>query len=492
MVCAIKEILLVGILLLYPAFLYAADKPARPAHGKPNIILIMADDVSPDMFGCYGNKEAKTPHIDRMAKEGVMFRTAWSSSICGPARAMIMTGCYASTTGFWSNGFSLPQKDGSNNLFSFFTSFGKLMKDAGYATAVAGKWHVGGAQMPDDAVVGFDEYSLWENLKDVAQLSGNPKFTGAFEDDRTTSRYWHPCLIQNHHLLETKADDFGPALNTAFLCDFMERSVKADKPFLVYYPMVAPHGTREGSPTCPIYGEVGRMDKSDDSKQRFRALNDYIDILVGRLKQKAVDLGVMNNTIIILCSDNGTAVVAKSRGVERGCRVIFLVSGAGIKKRGATDEICDLSDVLPTLVDFGGAKLPENGVDGVSLKPFLTGKTDKHRDYIFSCIGTTRLVRNKTHMLEVVNPILGVPDGRFYFCGDSRDGRGYKRVDNSPEHATVRKEFSQILNDHPGLTLEHPYFQRKGASWLKDYMDPKSAEKHLHNHKDYQFYDEAI
>ena len=77
---------------------------------KPNIVLIMADDVSPEMFGCYGSKDAKTPNLDRMAEQGVKFNTAWGSAICGPARAQIMTGCYATKTGFWYNAFALPQK----------------------------------------------------------------------------------------------------------------------------------------------------------------------------------------------------------------------------------------------------------------------------------------------------------------------------------------------------------------------------------------------
>jgi arylsulfatase A-like enzyme len=430
-----------------------------------------------------------------MAQQGVMFRTAWASALCAPARAQIMTGCYATTTGFWNNGFAIPQQDGSNDLFRYRASFAKLMQTAGYATAVAGKWHVGGAEHPEDPVVGFDEYCLWEGTKELAALPGSPKHEGAWEDDTTTSRYWHPCIVRNHQVVPTKPDDFGPTLFTNFLCEFMERNVKAGKPFLAYYPMVAPHGTRTGTPTCPLYGKVGETqgDKKDNDA-RFRALNDYIDLLVGRLDSKVRDLGILDNTIIIFCSDNGTAVIAKSRGTERGCRVPFVAYGAGIKKRGATNEICDLADILPTLVDFGGASLPEGTkVEGQSLKPFLTGTSDKHRDHIFACIGTTRLVRSRTHLLEVVNPILGVPQGRFYFCGDNHDGRGYQRVENDPVHDAVRSDFERILSSRPGLTDSHPYFQeRRGASWLKSYRDPKSVEKHLHNHKDYQFYDESL
>lgn len=295
--------------------------------------------------------------------------------------------------------------------------------------------------------------------------------------------------------MPTRPEDFGPAIFTDFLCDFMERSVQAGKPFLAYYPMVAPHGTREGQATCPLYGEVGDLSGSkEDNARRFRALNDYIDVLVGRLEQKVRGLNVFDNTVFIFCSDNGTAVTAKSRGVERGCRVPFIVYGAGIKKRGATGEICDLSDILPTLVDFAHADLPKDyKVDGQSLKPFLTGSADTHRDYIFACIGGTRLVRTRTHLLEVVRPILDAPRGRFYFCGMIHDGRAYRRVEGDSEHADDRQQLDAILEEHPGLTADHPYFEQpKAARWLKAYQSRAAREKHLHNHKDYQFYDETL
>ena len=474
----------------------AALSAARAAKtNKPNIVLIMLDDVSPEMYGCYGNKEAKTPNIDRWAKEGVMFRTAWASSVCCPSRALIMTGRYASTTGFWYNGFAVPQEDGTNNLFEHHHSFGKLMQHEGYATAVAGKWHIGSAEAPHHHVVGFDEYCLWEGQKELDQLPDKPKHTGLWEDEKTPSRYWDPCFVINDKYRPPNKGDFGPDISVEFLNDFMERNVKAGKPFLAYWPCVAPHGTRQGSPTCPIYGEPGKMEKDKkDDRNRFRALNDYIDILVGKLEKKVRQLGIADNTIFILCSDNGTASIAKSRGVERGCHVLFVAKGAGVKRRGTTDELTDLSDILPTLVDYAGGKLPEGyEVDGKSLKPFLSGKANKHRDYIFACTGTTQLMRTKTHMLEVVNPILDVPDGRFYYCGDHRFGKGYKRVDKAPEHARQRAYFEKTLAKYPILTNEHPYFQdRKAADWLKRWKDPRAANKHLHNHKDFQFYDEAL
>jgi autotransporter-associated beta strand protein len=486
---------LAGIIgwLLAAVMAWAAGGRCQAAE-RPNIVLILADDVSPEMFGCYGSPDAKTPHLDRMAAEGVMFRTAWASALCSPARAEIMTGRYASRTGSWSNGLSTSQADGAG-LFATHHSFAKLLQAAGYATAVAGKWHIHAAEHPGEPVVGFNEYCLWESQADLDRLPGRPRHRGAWEDEATPSRYWHPCIVRNHELVPTKPHDFGPTMFTDFLCDFMRRSAAAGKPFLAYYPMVAPHGTRDGHTTCPIYGEPGDMGgPREDRARRFRALVDHLDLLVGRLEQQARDLGVIDRTVFIFCSDNGTAVTAKSRGVERGCHVPMIVWGAGVKQRGSTDEICDLSDILPTLVDYAGGALPPGyEVDGRSLAPFLRGESDEHRDWILSCIGGTRLVRSRTHLLEVVCPILGVPEGRFYACGTSRDGRGYRRAEGDPAHAEVRRQFEAILERHPGLSADNPVFATPPAArWLRDYQAPAEREKHLHNHKNYQVYDETL
>ncbi len=480
--------------LAMPALTNASKDATHRDNKRPNIILIMSDDVSPDLYGCYGNEKVKTPNIDRMAREGVMFRTCWASAICAPTRALITTGRYGNRTGFYHNSLQIPQKDGANELLKYHHSFGKLLREAGYATAIAGKWHCSSSR-PESSDGGFDEYCLWEGVKEIEKLPGEAKFTGDWEDkthNTTTSRYWHPGVIKNHTLLKTKPADFGPDIFTDFICDFIRRN--KHQPFLVYYPMVAPHGTRQGHTTTPLRGKVGEMSKAppEESRARFEALNEYIDVLIGRIQKKVDELGLADNTIFIYCSDNGTAVTAKSRGVERGCRVPFVVSGAGIKKRGATDEITDFSDILPTLVDFAGANIPDGyQIDGKSLKPFLTGQNNKHRDWIYSVVGTTQLLRTKRYLLEAVNPILGIPEGRLYDCGNSRNGRGYKKIMNPSKAAKVRKVFDGILRKYPALQEDNPFFSTKrGRRFLEEYTQSKAAEKHLHNHKDYKFYEE--
>ena len=461
---------------------------------QPNILLIMLDDVSPEQFSCYGvDGWGYTPNVDKLASNGVMFKTCYASAMCAPSRVEIMTGEYGVSTGVLQNGIWIG--DSRDNVYKNHQAFGKLLKDAGYATAIAGKWHAG-TTMPYEESVGFDEYCLWEGLKEIKALPESPKFTGQLEDEKTTSRYWHPGIIKNHKLLDTKPTDYGPDIFADFIMDFMDRKTKEGKPFLAYWPSVAPHGTRAGAPSTPHRGEVGDLGpakNSEDGRERFIALNEYMDFLMGKVMKKIKDLGIVENTIVIFTSDNGTAVTAKTRGVERGSHVVNIISGAGIKQRGATDELTDFSDIAPTLLEFAGAKLPEGKkFDGKSLVPFLTGKTDSHREWIHGYISTSQLIRTKNYMLEVVNPVLGMPKGRFYYTGTNRNQRGYEFVNDNPAHAKERKKFDKILEKLPALTIDHPFWKtKKGKKFFKQYTKPKSIEKHLYNHKDYRFYDEG-
>lgn len=461
--------------------------------GKPNIVLIMLDDVSPDLFACYGLPgAAETPNIDRLATEGVMFKTCYASSMCAPARAMIMTGRYGSHNGVYYN--SMWTNNSTDSLFINNYSMARLIREAGYATAIAGKWHCG-SKAPCEPEVGFDEYCLWEGLNEIARLPGSPEYTGGYENETTTSRYWHPAIIRNHELVETSPDDFGPDIFCDFICDFMERKVKENKPFFAYWPSVAPHGTRQGQTTTPLRGEPGEMGKAPDqeeSAERFRALNHYMDILVGKVIDKIEELGIEENTIVLFTSDNGTAVTGKTRAVERGPHVPCVYWGNMVKKRGATDELTDFTDIAPTLLELAGVDWPEpEAFDGQSLVPFLTGKTDSHRDWIYGFIATSQIVRSKDYLLEAVNDILGSPEGRLYYTGDNRFWKGYRLINEEPGHDSIRSAFNAVLEDYAPIGEDHPYWQsRDGKQFFEEYKTEQFKQKHLHNHNDYRFNEE--
>ena len=276
---------------------------------KPNIVLVLADDVSADMFSCYGQKgSARTPNIDRIAKEGVQFKTCFAPAICAPSRALFMTGVYANRTGVFRN--DMWAFDSRGKLFTDRPSWSKLLQDGGYATAIAGKWHCGSRE-PWDENVGFDEYCLWEGPEKIESHFGtNPVTSGARKDlNLSDTRYWHPSTVENGKYLEVKEKDFGPDQRCDFLLDFMERMTSKEKPFVAYWPTVIPHGPYSTTPDHgkPMDLELEKPDFKGLSKegkekavakyekkrtQRFARLIEYMDKLIGKLITKAEDLGI--------------------------------------------------------------------------------------------------------------------------------------------------------------------------------------------------------
>ena len=470
---------------------------ANAKQAQPNILLILADDVSPDMFSAFEQPgSAQTPNIDKLAAQGVRFQTAYATAKCGSSRVELMTGRYANATGVYVN--EIWVGDARQEVYNDHIPFSRILKDAGYATAITGKWHAG-VQMPYEDALAFDEYALWESTNEIAKLKGKPKFTGLMEDKTTTSRYWHPGYVKNGKLMDTKPSDYSLDIEADFLMEFIEKNAKAQKPFLAYWPTVAPHGTRTGMPTNPLRGEQGslapELKGGKEGHARFKSLIEYLDLKVGEVVNKIHELGIAENTLIIFTSDNGTAVTAKTRGVERGSHVVHIASGYGVKQRGETLELTDFADITPTLVDFADAwRYVPKGTkfDGKSLKDFYAGNTDQHREWIHGYAGTSQIFRTQEYLLEVVNPIMNMSKGRFYYTGDNRFGHGYQLVDGDPAHQAARDKFDSYLAQLPAITKDHPHWQTKhGKRVMKTYKNPKVIEKHLYNHKDYKRYDET-
>jgi arylsulfatase A-like enzyme len=463
------------------------------------------------MFSCYGQPgTAKTPNIDRIAKEGVMFRTCFAPAICGPSRSLLMTGVYANHSGAYRNDL---WADGSKrNLFKQQHSWAKLMQEGGYKTAVAGKWHV--SSEPWEEEVGFDEFCMYEGADKIKDHFGIDVIASGQRKDIELPdvRYWYSSMVQNGKYVEVTENDFGPDQRCDFLLDFIGRKAETKEPFIAYWPTVIPHGPYSTTPDAgaPMDIELAKPDVSGMGKeekekaltewsrqqdQRFINLIEYLDKLVGKLIKKTEDLGIYDNTYFIFCGDNGTAVTAKDRGVERGVHVPYVVKGPGVKPRGATDELTDFSDIAPTLLDMAGIKHPTDiKFDGKSQLPFLTGKTDTHRDWIYAYTGPVQVLRTKTHLLEARAPFYDKPEGRFYYTGNERFGKDYKRVDKDPEHAADRNKLFAVINSLPDhLGKDNPFWETKdGKTWIerninKDHLN----EKQLYNHPDYAFYDET-
>ncbi|MCB9383649.1 MAG: sulfatase-like hydrolase/transferase [Bryobacterales bacterium] len=326
----------------------------------PNVVLIMADDVGYECFGFSGSKQYATPQLDRIADSGVRFRNAFSTPLCTPSRVTIMTG-KSNVRNYVDFGALSPGE----------TTFAKLFHDAGYATAIAGKWQLQGsadAAGTPPAEAGFDTYCLWNT-----PLTKRP-------------RYWTPSIEHDGKLLNLPADAYGPDVFSDFLIRFMERN--REKPFFVYYPMALVH-----DPFLPTPDSADRNSK--DEQRNFEDMVAYMDKIVGRIDATIDRLGLRDNTVLIFTADNGThkniqsrldgRVIQGGKGTptDRGTHVPLLVRAPGFGPGGRVlDDLVDFADFLPTLADVIGAAAPKS--DGRSFWPRIQGKTGDPREWLFT------------------------------------------------------------------------------------------------------------
>jgi arylsulfatase A-like enzyme len=382
------QILLTGAALaLSIASLSVADQPRFESNSKsdsnpqPNVVLIMADDVSWEAFGCYGAEDYQTPNLDQLAAKGIRFAHCYSTPICTTSRVKIMTGKY-NFRNYTHFGYLNPLEK----------TFGHLMQGAGYKTAMAGKWQLNGLanSLPghDDETrpfkAGFDEYMLW-------QLT-HPKKDG--------ERFWNPLLQHNGELLTKKMNDgkYGPDLMCDFVCDFIIRS--QDKPFFVYYPMVLVHDPFVPTPDTIIDRNQPNLNKAPkdktEKKKNFVAMVSYMDKLVGKILATIEEAGQTDNTIVIFTADNGTNRSIRSRwnGQEiqggkggmkdNGTHVPMIAYWKGHTPTGlVSNDLIDFTDFYATFADAAGVQLGSSDpIDGRSFLPQLNGETGTPRDWV--------------------------------------------------------------------------------------------------------------
>lgn len=445
-----RTIVAVVALLVFPAAVRAAE--------RPNILLMLCDDIGAHELGVYGHPEHRTPHLDALGESGIWFETGYSTPLCHPTRFQIMTGQYGHHHGVYQfprRPGGPPKADvGADNIASHLT-IGQVFQDAGYATAQCGKWQLSGEHPTLIHETGFDEYCMWAYQHN---LPAGVKHDGLWENARQTktARYWHPSIVRNGEKVPTTIDSYGPDLFTEFAIDFMRRH--RDQPFFVYYPMALVH-----SPYWPTPADnPPDAKKSQHSPDHWQSNVEYTDTIVGRLVAALEAMGERDNTLIIFVGDNGTGGDGKGKTTERGCRVPFIVNGPGlVEPVGRCRELVDLSDILPTCCDVAGITLPKDAViDGVSFAPYLAGDLTPQRDWIYAYLGGGRVVRTKRWLLED-NSVRQF--GRLYDCGDSRDGTGYRDVtgDSTPEVLAAKSMMMQILEDKPVPDAGVPGANRK-------------------------------
>lgn len=339
---------------------------------KPNIILIMADDMGYESLSTYGNVSYNTPVLDKLAADGIRFDNCVSQPLCTPSRVKIMTGLY-----------NYRNYDYFGHLATDQYTFGNLLQDAGYTTCIAGKWQLNGlayknkiADWNDNSKpnkLGFDEYCLWQLTK----------------ERKEGGRYANPLIEQNGKILKRNEDDYGPDVFANYILDFIER--KKDGPFFIYYPMVLVHDPFVPTPDSEAWNNKPNRYKNDTAY--FKDMVVYTDNIVGKIVDKLKALDIDENTIVIFTGDNGNHPTiftktkntiiqgAKGNTIDAGTHVPLIVSWpAAIKKGIVSKELIEFSDFFAT---FSAIAEKEVKHDGKSFYPLLTGKEYKGRKTAF-------------------------------------------------------------------------------------------------------------
>lgn len=369
-------------------FLAAVGAPAlggSQGARRPNVVLILADDLGYGDLGCYGQQQIETPNLDRMAAEGVRFTQAYAgSTVCAPSRCALETGLHTGHARVRGNRYpDMP-------LAPEDATLGKLFRQAGYRTALFGKWSLGG--------LGTTGYPLRQ---------GYDEFFGYFSQTHAHN-YYPEHLLENEeaYLLRgnfgAKRTEYAHDLFTERALKFLEKS--DPRPFFLYLAYTIPHANNEmGRDTgdgmeVPDYGVYAGRDWPRPEKG-FAAMITRMDRDVGRLLAKLRERGLAENTLVIFSSDNGPhqegghrADFFQSsgplRGIKRdlyegGIRVPTLAWWPGtIRPAQVSDHIWAFWDLPATCAELAGAPAPR-ATDGISIVPALTGGRQPRHEYLY-------------------------------------------------------------------------------------------------------------
>ncbi len=333
---------------------------ATDTHNKPNILFILADDLGKEWISAYGAENISTPNIDELAKQGIRFDNVWSHPQCTPSRVSLITGQYPYRNG-WVNHWDAPRWGQGYLDWQQNQSVARVMKDAGYATAAAGKWQVNDFRIEPEAMTkhGFDDYAMWTGYE-----TGVPA---------SAERYWDP-YIHTKKGSKTYKGEFGEDIFSEFLLNFIEDN--KEQPWFAYFAMNLPHAP---------YTTTPHKNKLDSKLDKHKAMVEYADIILARMINRLEEMGERENTIIIWTTDNGTnkSLVGtlngrkvrggKQKTTENGINSPFIVSAPGLIPKGVvSDTLIDFTDILPTFADLADTTVPKNyKLDGQSFAPYI-------------------------------------------------------------------------------------------------------------------------
>ncbi len=369
----------------------------------PNIVYILADDLGYGDLSCYGQTKFSTPNIDRLARQGMLFRNHYTGcTVSAPSRSCLMTGLHTGHTPVRGNKNWKPE--GNWPLPGASVTIAEMLKNRGYATGAFGKWGLGYIDTEGDPnAQGFDEFYGY-NCQTLAH------------------NYYPDHLWHNHEKILLHENDssrtgaYSPDLIHREALKFIENN--KSKPFFLFYPTTIPHaelfakedymnlfrgkfdpeksfkGTDEG----PNF-RLGPYGSQPEAHAAFAAMVKELDDYVGEILALLEELGLDKNTIVFFASDNGPHLEGGAdpgyfdsngplRGYKRdmyegGIRTPLIVRWPGkVKENAVSDHISAFWDVMPTFAEIAGAEVPV-GNDGISFLPALLGKKQKNHDYLY-------------------------------------------------------------------------------------------------------------
>ena len=342
-------------------------------NNKPNVILIMADDIGYECIGVNGSDSYLTPILDSLSTKGIRFTNTFSQPLCTPSRVKIMTG--------------KPNHE-NYEYFSYLgtdkRTFGNLFKENGYKTSIVGKWQLNGLKYklkdhnkmsrPND--FGFDEYSLW-------QLS--------FPRDKKKERFANPKIEQNGKILKTDFSHYGPDIVSDYAIGFIERN--KNDPFFIYYPMILVHDPFSPTPDSKIWKDESK--RTIEDTKYFGDMISYMDKIIGKIINELKKHSILENTLLIFVGDNGShpRIVsvqngkkikgAKGNTIKHGNHVPMFVNwDSKIKESFIVSSLIGFEDFYSTFEDILGIREKESS--GKSFLNLLIGEKYKEREALTS------------------------------------------------------------------------------------------------------------
>lgn len=349
-----------GALAPYPA----AAAVERP----PNIVLIFVDNFGNGDLGCYGSKLHRTPNVDRLAAEGTRFTSFYvASGVCTPSRAALLTGCYPRRVNLHvsSTGGAVLRPLEPKGLHPDETTLAEVLKSAGYATGIFGKWHLGDQPEFLPTRQGFDEFFGLPYSDDMTK-------------DKSPDTWPELPLMRNETVIEAPADrDHLVRRTTEEVNAFIARH--RSRPFFAYVPHTMPGSTPHPFSSPAFRGKSRNGDYGDSVEE--------LDWSTGEILRTLERLGLAENTLVIWTSDNGAVQRQPRQGSnapyrgfaydtsEGAMRMPCLMRWPGRIPAGAVcDELVSTMDLLPTLARFAGARPPPQPIDGHDIGPLLLGE----------------------------------------------------------------------------------------------------------------------